>query len=542
MSGKSRAFNVAPYSGLSKGCIVSAQSQSVQLSHEDVAMALSSLGEDPTASRVKAVQAAINLTEVPDEARDEAMRAAVVAASVKLAADELRNSQIACAFDRAEESLRAAQEQHTGSYWNAAVLRERGSFIGWLHDEVSRTTDDVDLSGFLSEGHPGDPPDEGRETYDQETEGIYSCSRLLDELTAAGVRLVDLNGELFGGVEVLERHVVTRLIDLGWKRDGDSHGATDLNGHVVKANGDANHPAIGLYRVDRGRRAERLFPLAMKVEEIADAVLRYIELKQVAADAARRSETVLSAVVAHMQAYRARSELAQQSPLIDGWCDDSLSGQTDSARRSRLREWLAQAYAGELGAFSQGTVAELVEKVRSELDVGHPKNWQVKLRHTVSRGPECMFECFALDECQAEALARRAEPNCELLSVSRIDWRAIRDEMIPYRDHQLIGLTANGTVLQWSREDGVAFDTGETLASYGYSVHMLSEAELPNFGVSLAEWRAAVDSAYMRGVFSDDKIVFEEPEQADKVFFEEPEQLDRVTFEDADAGDREIAP
>ncbi|HEP6431495.1 TPA: hypothetical protein VDB83_005827 [Burkholderia cenocepacia] len=503
---------------------MSTQSQSVQLSHEDVAIALSSLGEDPTVSRVNAVRAAIDLTESPEEARDEAIRAAVVAARAKVAASETRNSLIARAFERAEESLRLAQEQHTGSYWNAAVLRERGSFIGWLRGEVSRATGDVDLSDFLSEGHPGDPPDEGRETYDQETEGIYSCSRLLDELTAAGVRLVDLNGELFGGVEVLERHVVTRLIDLGWKRDGDSHRATDLNGHVVKATGDANHPAIGLFRVDHERRAERLFPLAMKVEEIADAVLRYIELKQVAADAARRSEAVLSAVVAHMQAYRACSELAQQSPLIDGWCDSSLSGHTDSARRSRLREWLAQAYAGELGAFSQGPVAELVEKVRSELDAGHPKNWRVKLRHTVSRGPECMFECFALDECEAEALARRAEPNCELLSVSRIDWRTIRDEMVPYRDHLLIGLTANGTVLQWSREDGVAFDTGETLASYGYSVHMLSEAELPNFGVSRAEWRAAVDSAYKRGVFSDDNgIVFEEPEQADKVFFEEPE-------------------
>ncbi|ABO60308.1 hypothetical protein Bcep1808_7431 (plasmid) [Burkholderia vietnamiensis G4] len=164
-------------------------------------MALSSLGEDPTASRIQAVQCAIGAMEIPDGARDEAVKAAVIAASVKLAASDQRMSPIDRAFDQAEEALRSAQQQHTGSYWNAAVLRVRGSFIGWLRAEVSRATGEIQLSEFLSEGDPDDTPDDEREVRDRETEGIHSCSRLIDELAAAGVRIVDLNGELRGGID-----------------------------------------------------------------------------------------------------------------------------------------------------------------------------------------------------------------------------------------------------------------------------------------------------------------------------------------------------
>lgn len=82
----------------------------------------------------------------------------------------------------------------------------------------------------------------------------------------------------------------------------------------------------------------------------------------------------------------------------------------------------------------------------------------------------------------------------DLFEIDRLpEWAATAagdQEMPPYEDDEVIGLTNDGCVMRWDSDNGMPANSGESLEEFG--VHNLREQELGRVGVAREAWEAAV--------------------------------------------------
>lgn len=129
------------------------------------------------------------------------------------------NGAIAEAFADARAALAEARESHTGSWWNASVLRKRESLIAALSEAVRSGVQHVELvdvlRGYdlndLGGNQPYDSAEEEAEYKKQNEEAISTVRPLLEALVQAGMTISGLDTYDVSEkdiADVLERHPV----------------------------------------------------------------------------------------------------------------------------------------------------------------------------------------------------------------------------------------------------------------------------------------------------------------------------------------------
>ncbi|TES96155.1 hypothetical protein [Burkholderia cepacia] len=96
------------------------------------------------------------------------------------------------AFVDARDALAKARESHTGSWWNASVLRKRGSLIAALHDAVRSDVRHVDLADFLDGSGAYDTAEEEAENHERDQEAVATLRPLIKVLVSAGIAISGL--------------------------------------------------------------------------------------------------------------------------------------------------------------------------------------------------------------------------------------------------------------------------------------------------------------------------------------------------------------
>jgi len=100
-----------------------------------------------------------------------------------------KNPVISQAFADARESLAAANESHTGSWWNASVLRKREILINALSDAVQSGAKHADLFEVLDGTGGYDTEEERADNEERDAHAISSIQPLIEVLAGAGMTI-----------------------------------------------------------------------------------------------------------------------------------------------------------------------------------------------------------------------------------------------------------------------------------------------------------------------------------------------------------------
>lgn len=108
-------------------------------------------------------------------------------------AEILKNPLISQAFADARDSLAAALASHTGSWWNASVLRKSETLINALSEAVQSGTQHVDLYDALDGTGGYDTEEERADNAERDENAISSIRPLIEVLAGAGMTISGLD-------------------------------------------------------------------------------------------------------------------------------------------------------------------------------------------------------------------------------------------------------------------------------------------------------------------------------------------------------------
>ncbi len=102
------------------------------------------------------------------------------------------NPVVSQAFADARDSLAAARASHTGSWWNASVLRKCETLINALSEAVRSGTQHVDLYDVLDGTGGYDTEEERADNEDRDANAISSIRPLIEVLAGTGMTIAGL--------------------------------------------------------------------------------------------------------------------------------------------------------------------------------------------------------------------------------------------------------------------------------------------------------------------------------------------------------------